>query len=91
MLKLVENYVNNEYHNYNNPRFFCYVDIEDEKIKGVDRKKFEGIVEQYISENYKRLISPMLQKRDLGKGTKVHTPETAVKQHKERIIKYYLD
>jgi hypothetical protein len=89
MLKLVENYTNNEYHNYDNQRYFCYVDIDDEKIKNVDRKKFQFIVEQYISENYKKLITPMLQKRDLGKGTKVHTPESAVRHHKDRIIKYY--
>jgi hypothetical protein len=67
------------------------VDIEDEKIKGVDRKRFESIVEQYIGENYKKLISPMLQRRDLGKGSKVHTPESAVKFQKQRIISYYLD
>jgi hypothetical protein len=91
MLKLVENYVNNEYHNFNNQRYFCYVDIEDEKIKGVDKKRFESIVEQYIGENYKKLITPMLQKRDLGKGSKVHTPESAVKYQKQRIISYYLD
>ena len=91
MLKLVENYVNNEYHTYDNKRFFCYVDIEDEKIKGVDRKKFETIVEQYLADNYKRIISPMLQRRDLGKGAKVHTPESAVKEQKNRIMSYYLD
>lgn len=91
MLKLVENYVNNEYHTYNNQRYFCYVDIEDEKIKGVDRKKFETIVEQYLSDNYKKIISPMLQRRDLGKGVKVHTPESAVKEQKQRIMAYYLD
>ena len=91
MLKLVENYVNNEYHNFDNQRYFCYVDIEDEKIKGVDRKKFEGVVEQYISENYKKMITPMLQRRDLSKGAKVHTPESAVKYQKQRIIAYYLD
>lgn len=91
MLKLVENYVNNEYHTYNNQRYFCYVDIEDEKIKGVDRKKFETIVEQYLSDNYKKIISPMLQRRDLGKGVKVHTPESAVKEQKSRIMAYYLD
>jgi hypothetical protein len=48
-------------------------------------------VEQYISENYKKLITPMLQRRDLGKGSKVHTPESAVKLQKQRIISYYLD
>ena len=56
----------------------------------IDRKKFETIVEQYISENYKKLITPMLQRRDLGKGSKVHTPESAVKLQKQRIITYYL-
>ena len=90
MLKLVENYVNNEYHTYNNQRYFCYVDIDDEKIKGVDRKKFETIVEQYLTDNYKKMISPMLQRRDLGKGAKVHTPESAVKEQKKRIMDYYL-
>lgn len=91
MLKLVENYVNNEYHTYNNQRYFCYVDIEDEKIKGVDRRKFETVVEQYLADNYKKIISPMLQRRDLGKGAKVHTPESAVKEQKSRIMTYYLD
>lgn len=90
LLKLVENYVNNEYHNFNNQRFFCYVDIDDEKIKGVDKKRFEYIVEQYISENYKKLISPMLQSRHIGQGSKIHTPESAVKVQKKRIIDYYL-
>jgi hypothetical protein len=91
MLKLVENYTNNEYHNYDNQRYFCYVDIDDEKIKGVDRKKFESVVEQYLADNYKKIITPMLQRRDLGKGSKVHTPESAVKEQKNRIMSYYLD
>jgi hypothetical protein len=33
----------------------------------------------------------MLQRRDLGKGSKVHTPESAVKYQKQRIISYYID
>ena len=66
------------------------MDIEDEKIKGVDNKKFEKIVEQYLADNYKKIITPMLQRRDLGKGSKVHTPESAVKEQKKRIMDYYL-
>jgi hypothetical protein len=89
MLKLVENYVNQEYHS-GNQRYFCYVDIDDEKIKGVDRKKFEKVVEQYLSENYRKLIAPMLQQKDLGGGQKKHTPQQAVQIQKDRIIKYYL-
>jgi hypothetical protein len=89
MLKLVENYVNQEYHS-GNQRYFCYVDVDDEKIKGVDRKKFTGVIEQYLSENYRKMISPMLQQKDLGGGQKKHTPQQAVQIQKDRILKYYL-
>jgi hypothetical protein len=57
----------------------------------MDRKKFESVVEQYLADNYKKIIAPMLQRRDLGKGLKVHTPESAVKEQKNRIMSYYLD
>jgi hypothetical protein len=33
----------------------------------------------------------MLQTRDIGKGTKVYTPELAVKEQKKRIMAYYLE
>jgi len=56
----------------------------------IDKKKFEKIVEKYLADNYKKMISPMLQRRDLGKGAKVHTPESAVKEQKKRIMDYYL-
>jgi hypothetical protein len=88
MLKIVENYVNNEYHS-GNQRYYAYVDIDDEKIKNVQRKKLEVIVEQYLSQNYRKVITPMLQERDLGKGVVKYTPEKAVKFQKDRIIKYY--
>jgi hypothetical protein len=89
LLKLVENYVNAEYH-AGDQRIYIYVDIDDEKIKGIDRKKFDAVLDQYLSENYRKLISPMLQSKDLGKGAKKYTPQEAVKVQKERIIKYYL-
>jgi hypothetical protein len=66
------------------------VDIDDEKIKGADRKKLEPIIDEYISHNYRKLITPMLQQKDLIGGKKKFTPADAVKFHKERILKYYL-
>lgn len=90
MLKLVEMYTNSEYH-AGNQRIYVYVDIEDEKIKGIDRNKFLPIIDEYLSINYKKLISPMLQHKDIGRGQKKHTPESAVKFHRDRIVKYYLD
>jgi len=90
MLQLVENYINKEY-NDGNKRIYLYVDIEDEKIKGVDKQKFVGIIEEYLSANYSKMIAPLLKQKDLGKGIKTHTPQQAVQIQKERIMKYYLD
>jgi hypothetical protein len=90
MLQLVENYVNKEY-NDGNKRVFCYVDIDDEKVKGVDRTKFVKIIEEYLSANYNKMIAPLLKQKDLGKGIKTHTPQQAVKIQTDRIINYYLD
>jgi hypothetical protein len=90
MLQLVENYVNKEY-NDGNKRVFCYVDIDDEKVKGVDRTKFVKIIEEYLSANYNKMIAPLLKQKDLGKGVKTHTPQQAVKIQTDRIINYYLD
>jgi len=90
MFQLVENYVNTEFRN-GNERIFIYVDIDNEKIKGVDRQKFNSVMEEYLSANYNKLIAPLLKQKDLGKGSKTFTPQQAVESQKKRIIKYYLD
>lgn len=91
MFKLVELYVNKEYHEYDNQRIFVYVDIDDEKIRGVDKKKIEPIVEEFISINYRKMITPMVQQQDLLGGKKKFNSADAIKHHKERILKYYFD
>lgn len=91
MFKIVELYINKEYHEHNNQRIFVYVDIDDEKIKGIDKKKIEPIIDDYISFNYRKLITPMLQQKELNGGKKKFTPADAVKFHKDRMIKYYFD
>jgi hypothetical protein len=91
MFKLVELYTNKEYHEYDNQRVYVYVDIDDEKIKGVDKNKMLPIVEEYISHNYRKLITPMLQQKELLGGKKKFTPTDAVNFHKERMMKYYFD
>lgn len=90
MLQLVENYINKEY-NEGNKRIYLYIDIDDEKIKGVDRAKFILIIEDYLSANYNKMIAPLLKQKDLGKGVKTHTPQQAVKIQTDRILNYYLD
>jgi hypothetical protein len=90
LLKIVEMYIESEYHEHNNKRVYVYIDIDDEKIRGVSRKKIEPIIDEYISENYRKVITPLLNKTDL-KGAKKLTPEQAVKIFKTRIMSYYLD
>jgi len=89
MLKLVEMFVNKEYHD-GNQRVFIYVDIEDEKIKGVTHKQIIPIIDEYLMNNYRKIISPMLQHKDIGSNTKKHTPESAIKFQRDRMLKYYL-
>jgi hypothetical protein len=88
LMKLVENYVDKEYDN-GNKRIYVYVDVEDEKIKNLDKKKFEKIVEEYIVQNQKTLITPLMRNRNLFKGAKPFTAEQALKHQKDRIINYY--
>lgn len=89
MLQLVESYINNEYNN-GNKRIHCYVDIDDEKIK-VEKSKIIPIIEEYLDNNYKTMIAPLLRKNDMGKGVKTTTPPQAVKIQTDRILRDYLD
>jgi hypothetical protein len=88
LMKLVENYVDKEYDN-GNKRIYVYVDVEDEKIKNIDKKKFEKIVEEYIIQNQKTLITPLMKNRSIFQNSKNLTPEQALKAQKDRIINYY--
>ena len=87
-MKLAENYVDKEYDN-GDKRVYVYVDVEDEKIKNIDKLKFDKIVEEYVIENQKRLIYPMVNKNNVFKNSKAYTPEQALKFQKDRIINYY--
>ena len=88
LMKLVENYVDKEYDN-GNKRIYVYVDVEDEKIKNVDKVKFEKIVHDYIIANQKSLIAPLLRNKKIFRDTKSYTAEEALKYQKQRIINYY--
>ena len=88
LMKLVENYVDQEYDN-GNKRIYVYVDVEDEKIKNVDTVKFEKIVHDYIIANQKSLITPLVRSKNLFKDSKTYTAEEALKYQKQRIINYY--
>jgi len=88
MMKLVEILTNNQYYN-GNQRFYCWVDIDDEKILGkIDKKMANDAVDEFISSNYRKVISPLLQEVD-SNGKKKHTAKTAIDAVKSRLISTY--
>jgi hypothetical protein len=84
-LKLAEILVDNKYYS-GDKRYYLYVDIDEEKILGnITMPNVDRAINDYISRNYKNVVTPLLNQIDLTGGKK-HTPETAVQQIKERIL-----
>jgi len=67
MMRIAEIIVNNQYHK-GNIRFFLYVDMDEEKIRGelTDDMINEGI-NQYVNERNSELLKPYLVQRENGK------------------------
>lgn len=89
MLKLIEMYIDNEI-DAGNERCYCYADIQMMKINRIDIKKMDKVIEEYIADNQKRLINPLISRKDFGTGKKMHTAQTAFNFQKERIKKNYI-
>jgi hypothetical protein len=58
-------------------------------LGSVDVKKFEEACSQYLEENYRKIITPLLQIRTEG-NKKKWTHESAMKHEMERLKKMYL-
>lgn len=87
-LKIAEIMVNKQYYD-GNQRFFLYIDIDDEKIVGdFDKKLLLEAIDEYIEKYYRKIITPMLQQKDLNGKTK-YTQQTAIKFVKDRLVKNY--
>lgn len=88
-LKIAEILVNNRYYN-GDPRYYLYVDIDEEKILGnVAKKDLDIAVEEYISKYYKKIITPMLGQKGMN-GKNKYTPETAIQEVKTKIYSNFL-
>jgi hypothetical protein len=88
ILQIAENIVNKRYFD-GDERFFLYVDVENMKIRGSYTKQdADDAVHQYITERYKRIITPLLQLRD-KKGGKIYNDETALKHANRHLTKIY--
>lgn len=88
MLRIAEIIVNNEYHKGNN-RFFLYVDMDEEKIRGelTDEMIAYGL-ESYINEKHSELLRSYLVQKE--KGKKKYNSESAKAEVKERLrVQYF--
>lgn len=88
-LKIAELLVNNEYEN-GNIRFFVFIDVDNEKIRGnFTKDQFKRAVDEYISLNEKKILSPILN-RTLENGEKfVSGYSEAFSMKSNSLIKLY--
>jgi hypothetical protein len=90
ILQIAEYLVNKRYF-AGDTRFFLFVDVENMKIRGkFSKSEAEDAVHEYITQRYKRIISPMLQLRD-KKGVKIYTDESALSASNKNLLSVYFN
>jgi hypothetical protein len=90
ILQIAEYMINKKY-NDGDIRYFVYVDTENMKIRGkFTKNEVEDAIHDYITERFKRIVSPILQLRD-KKGKRIHTEESALRFANERLMKDYFN
>jgi hypothetical protein len=86
-LSIAEMMINRKYEE-GDKRFFLFADINDDKIYGnFTTHDMEVAINDYIQMNYTHVINPMLNARD-EKGRKIHTPQSAMVEVKNKLMKY---
>lgn len=89
LIRITEIMVNNQYFS-GDERFYQYVDCENMKLQGkVDEKLFVQACKDYLNENYRKVITPLLQIRGVG-AKKKYTHDSAIAQELSRLKKMYL-
>lgn len=90
LFSIAENIVNSQYFN-GNPRYFLYVDLDEEKIRGkITPAIINSAVDEYLSKNFNRVVKPAINKKNLTDGTKIDRNQ-AIQQVRERIKKQYFN
>jgi len=88
-LKIAEIMVNEQYFN-GDKYFFLYVDLDEEIILGnYSPKMMKEAIDEFVSENYNRLVKPKLNRRDdMGKISS--DPKKVIREVKDRLfIQHY--
>jgi len=87
-MRIAEIMVNNEY-NKGNKRFFLYVDMDEEKIRGnYNQEMMVTASNEYIYENYNELVKPYLVQRG-DDNKKAYTEATAMAEVRRKILTHY--
>lgn len=87
-LSIAENIINAK-HEAGDNRFFLYVDVDDERVYGnFTKEDFEKAAMAFIQNNYNKIITPMLNARNLD-GKKMHTAQSAITEYKNRLMSFY--
>jgi len=71
-------------------RYYLYIDIDNNKIYGdFDEKDIDYAIQEYVSQNDRSLLAPLLKKIDIETGKKIYTPQTALKHLLTNLKKKY--
>jgi hypothetical protein len=88
MMKIMENMVNAQYY-AGNQRFYLFADVDEEKIYGkYNQKMFDEAMNEYLSQNYRKVVTPVLNEKD-SSGKKKYTPQQAMDTIKAKITANY--
>lgn len=86
-LSIAESIINTK-NEQGDKHFFCYADIDEEKVYGAFTKQdFENAVNHFIQQNYTQIINPLLKARD-ERGKPIHNPQSAIAEVKKRLMNY---
>lgn len=90
-LLIMEKLIEMKYKN-GNRRFFCYLNKDTGKIRGKFTKAdFLKAIELYLSDNYNRILKPLLDKRHIYTGERIYkNQKEAVKAFMNGLVLEYL-
>jgi hypothetical protein len=80
----------NERYFANDKHFYLYVDLDEEVILGnYSPKMMKEAIDEFVSENYNRLVKPKLNRRD-DSGRISADPKKVIREVKDRLfIQHY--
>jgi hypothetical protein len=87
-MRIAEIMVNHKY-GEGDKRFYVYVDMDEAKIRGnIDKELINFAVDEYISQNYQKLLKPYIVQKD-ATNKKKYTDSSARELIKKNIINSY--